>query len=663
MKHISKLILLLLIVGLAISACSDKDSDAYVPITDLTISPDFDWQSSRQVKVNIQLNSYEEVPKPLEGVVFELFAEKPTTLSTPLAKGITLEDGCYETYLHLPDSMNRLWARGFMGVHEIYVSNNEANLIIGETGAEESYSPYDGNYMRPNSKDWNTLPGYTYNYYGRPFPRTQTHFDSDFFNRLNATLPEGMELPSSHPHYMETTNSVNLNLIEDADVWVTFVHEGADYLNSLGFYQYDTDDQPQNTTEISDHTIFMPNASLNGSGGQMRAGDTIKLGQFNAGTTIAWFMVSNGFVPGYPPRVNTTAPVYYSDPHLNPEPNEDLRKHSVMVFDEVSQTFVVGFEDLPRLDESDDDFNDVVFMLTVNPLSAVDMGITPPIDIPQDSDHDGISDLFDDYPHDSDLAFNNYTFGPDAWGTLAFEDLWPDRGDYDFNDMIVDYNYNQITQIGNRVKKVEMNYKLRAIGARKANGFAVQTPFASSNIIALEASHPTLIEHESDGSTGVLRFFNSAFDLIPQQPDAFINTEISETHHLPVQFSVSFMLNSPINIVNIDPDPPYNPFIFVDRTRSHEIHLPGFQPTTRMNMELFNTGNDASTEGNWYKSTDNLPWAVNIPESWDYPIEKAQITQAYTKFKHWAQSSGASYPDWYKAISDFRNYDFIYQID
>jgi len=47
----------------------------------------------RQVKVNIQLNSYEEVPKPLEGVVFELFAEKPTTLSTPLAKGITLEDG------------------------------------------------------------------------------------------------------------------------------------------------------------------------------------------------------------------------------------------------------------------------------------------------------------------------------------------------------------------------------------------------------------------------------------------------------------------------------------------------------------------------------------------------------------------------------------------
>jgi LruC domain-containing protein len=80
-----------------------------------------------------------------------------------------------------------------------------------------------------------------------------------------------------------------------------------------------------------------------------------------------------------------------------------------------------------------------------------------------------------------------------------------------------------------------------------------------------------------------------------------------------------------------------------------------------MNTELFGTGDDASQSGSWYKTAENLPWAVNIPESWDYPVEKAQITRAYLKFKHWAQSSGASYPDWYRNLPGYTNQDFIYQ--
>ncbi|MDD4310478.1 MAG: DUF4842 domain-containing protein, partial [Candidatus Cloacimonetes bacterium] len=64
---------------------------------------------------------------------------------------------------------------------------------------------------------------------------------------------------------------------------------------------------------------------------------------------------------------------------------------------------------------------------------------------------------------------------------------------------------------------------------------------------------------------------------------------------------------------------------------------------------------------NWYKTTTNLPWAIDIPASWDYPVEKAEVTKAYLKFQIWAQSSGTSYPDWYQNISGYRNPDFIYQ--
>ena len=59
-----------------------------------------------------------------------------------------------------------------------------------------------------------------------------------------------------------------------------------------------------------------------------------------------------------------------------------------------------------------------------------------------DTDEDGVSDLFDDYPNDPEKAFDNYSPAEGQFGTLAFEDLWPAKGDYDFNDIVIDYQYN-----------------------------------------------------------------------------------------------------------------------------------------------------------------------------------------------------------------------------
>lgn len=654
MKQSIKIITILLALLFTLSACSEKEDDSFVPVTELTISPDFNWQTSSQVEVEVSLLTNNSAP--VSGVVFEIFSSEPSALSTPLAKGITLSDGKYQSFLNLPNALKKIWIRGYMGVHEVVINNNRAVLNLGGAMPKSAFS---GDFEAPNSKAWSFLPGFTFNSQGRPSPMTNVPLEADFISRLNSTLPESSPLPTTHPQYMNTSNQVNLKIDQPAEVWLTFVNEGAGYLNSLGFYTYSTGLPPATTSDIDTRTIVMPNASLAGSGGEMQAGDTVYLGLFDPGITMGWFLVANGY-KGNGTNVSTTAPVYYSDVHLNPESTPEKKKHSILVYDHTSQRLVVGFEDLPRMSGSDDDFNDLVFFLTVNPIEAADIDGIPPMDNPEDTDGDGVSDDYDDYPTDPELAFNNYTFGPGNWGSLVFEDLWPDRGDYDFNDMVVDYNYNQITQPGNRVKKVEMNFKLRAIGARKANGFAVQTPFASSNITMLTASHPALFEHETDGSTAVMRFFNSTYDLIPQVPNSFINTEQSMPYYEPAVFSVHFRLINPINIINVNPTPPYNPFIFVDGIRSKEVHLPGYPPTSRMDTSLFGTGDDISSEGNWYKTADNLPWAVNIPESWDYPVEKAQISRAYSKFKHWAQSSGASYPDWYKDLPGYRNPNYFY---
>ena len=64
--------------------------------------------------------------------------------------------------------------------------------------------------------------------------------------------------------------------------------------------------------------------------------------------------------------------------------------------------------------------------------------------------------------------------------------------------------------------------------------------------------------------------------------------------------------------------------------------------------------------GVYYKTDKNLPWAINIPTVFEYPIEKQDITQAHLHFADWAQSDGTLYTDWYEDKPGYRNASLIY---
>lgn len=655
MHKISKLFIAVSILLIALAGCTTKNEDTFIPVKDLTVAPDFDWSTTQRVEVELSVST--NASQPVSTVVFEFFASRPDANSSPIAKGATNSGGKLFTSITLPSGSKSVWARGYMSTIEIPIVNGKAvHQIGGEVATKIS-----GDFKIPDDKAWKYLPGMSYNNDGVPSPKTNVPLDPAFLARVSQALPEGAPLTTTHPEYMLDTNQLNIHITELADVSITFVHEDAGYKNSLGFFTYNTNNPPANKNRITDHIVLLPNASLAGSGGSLQSGDTIQLGRFAAGKSISWFLVADGFNKNRIPKVDTSKPIYYSLNHLNPESQNAKKQHAVQLYDIPTQKFVIGFEDINRqTGNSDNDFNDLIFYVTVTPVTAVDdMENIPTIGIP-DADGDGIADDEDDYPNDPDLAFNNYTYGPSGWGTLAFEDLWPVVGDYDFNDMIVDYNYNQITNADNKVKKVEMRFKLRAVGANFNNGFAVQTPFNSANIHSVSAMHPDLFEHEP-GAKAVMRMFLGSFDLIPK-PAHFINTELDKPFIQPVEFGVSFKLTNPIPLIDVE-SAPYNPFIFVNRVRSKEIHLPGFAPTDKMDMALFGTGDDASLDspGNWYKSrSNNLPWVVNIPVSWDYPVEHAQITKPYLKFKNWVESSGNSNTDWYTNKAGYRNPQFIY---
>ncbi|MEL6615694.1 MAG: DUF4114 domain-containing protein, partial [Bacteroidota bacterium] len=205
--------------------------------------------------------------------------------------------------------------------------------------------------------------------------------DDALLDVVATSLPESISVPDGHPEFLTEGTELDLRLTEEADVWVTFVLEGAGYRNALGFYTYDLADPPQTVGEIGAHTLIFPNVSAQYSGGGLQPGDKVHLGRFPAGTGIGWFLVANGW-NSRDQRVGSGRHTVYSRPDFNPESDPALQQHSVLLRDDARQILLLGLEDLRRDQYSDEDFNDAVFYVTANPYTAVDLGEVAVVDDP-----------------------------------------------------------------------------------------------------------------------------------------------------------------------------------------------------------------------------------------------------------------------------------------
>ncbi len=256
-------------------------------------------------------------------------------------------------------------------------------------------------------------------------------------------------------------------------------------------------------------------------------------------------------------------------------------------------------------------------------------------------------------------------------GTLAFEDLWPSKGDYDFNDMVIDYQFEITTNPSNKVERLKGTFTLKAFGAYYHNGFGFQLPGVIQaddlNVTGYSLSG-SLISLSGNGTEAgqtkpTIIVFDDAYAIMPHPGVGIgVNTEKSAPYVEPVTLEIiitfkpnTYSLND-LDIAN------FNPFIMTDQKRGVEVHLPDYPPTSLADMSLFGTQDDNSipSSDRYYKTSNNLPWAINIYESFAYPIEKVDITTAHLKFATWATSGGQSFPDWYQDKPGYRNNANIY---
>lgn len=284
-----------------------------------------------------------------------------------------------------------------------------------------------------------------------------------------------------------------------------------------------------------------------------------------------------------------------------------------------------------------------------------------------DTDGDGVLNGYDDYPNDPTRAFNNY-YPSNGFGSLAFEDLWPSRGDYDFNDLVVDYQFMNVTNRNNKLVETFATFIVRATGASYKNGFGFQLagnaiPQSAINVTGFKiydtyiSLHANGLESGQNKPTAIV--FDNAFRCIPYAGGGGIgvNTSAGANYVTPDTIVLHFTYTPDLYTLNDLNISAFNPFLIVNEIRNKEVHLIDYPPTALATTSYFNTLNDASNPAlnKYYRSSGNLPWAVNIYERFDYPYEKTDVLKAYLHMAEWAQSSGTLYPDWYQNKNGYRN--------
>ena len=453
-------------------------------------------------------------------------------------------------------------------------------------------------------------------------------------NQIDSWYPERQNVQKA-----DLDKNSDLRVVDEngARVWVTYVGDGGFYVanqtvyNSLMYYNYK--EEELNSPNDIDHlrmTMLLPNTNQL----QCPSGLKVQLLYWNGkeyteifpkGTRIGFVVARAGYKKdgtdvttknAYSFK-NKTNPVvngdvsgmYYSTPVLNKWGKSQAVTRQLDGYN----CCVTGFDIRPFGDnQSDYDFNDVMLKVTATPEKAIEPG--------------------EDIPVEEEVVVTE-----SIHGTLAFEDQWPNAGDYDLNDFVVNYAYGLGKNTENKITSIKLRFKPIAKGAAAYTkiGFGIELPLAESYIDAAKVMGATF---ESGNSKATFVIWEDVSRLFPNI-NGFVNTEKGTSFVSAAEVEITIPLTIPVDNVSMMK---FNPLIFVNN-RSHEIHLTDFAPTSKMDTNLLQTADDCSDASRniYYRMEDMSCWALDFPRTsasdpaWRYPKEKSSVVKAYKNYSKW----------------------------
>ncbi len=243
----------------------------------------------------------------------------------------------------------------------------------------------------------------------------------------------------------------------------------------------------------------------------------------------------------------------------------------------------------------------------------------------------------------------NWVYYPSShsYYLVSYEDLYPNRGDYDFNDLVVAYqvavghNKNSAASViqGNgfliaRGAAYQHDWHLRIELPETATGSASNSVYATGSEAPLDGFPK---ERTVLGSID-LPLVESVADIFADGDSTYVNTFEEQSIQKGPRFEFSVMLDNPIPMNQIAAAP-FDPYLYVHDT-SYEVHLIGKKavlPYSRNEL-------DGKTS---FKDENGFPFAMIIPDYWEPPLAAQDIGLAYPDFIDFINTQGSKSPDWY----------------
>lgn len=665
MKNAKKLFLLMFVAAactVLLTECVNHPDDAVGPGNNGQGGGNgFDFATVTNVKIDIDYG--------MKGnkALFEVFAENPMDGSDSiparkdgvksLLKAYTDHNCKYSGMLNLPTATGKVWlyseTYGLPTCVEVEVTASgisfnldsflkeleSASLQQGPTAAAQIIQTRSGSTPDNVFNIQTSLGNYDKN--GKPA----------YLEAAIANVPEGMMnrvqnvlLPgTNNSQYAKPSGQVNIKVTQDAHLTLVFLAELAQWTNSFGYYCYDTNHPPTTLDEflnLPKYVVF-PNCSMYnyqedyvaGYYPPMRAGMQVKLKYFDAdgrssdifpaGVTVGWFIMPGGFNTSWGQLVNPTNFARFKT--SNNDFNLNKERVCVSLYDTASGKTILGFED-----GADSDYKDMLFYVDADPADAI-YDPERPTTTPDDEKYPDIT-------------------GDALEGTLAFEDLWPSKGDYDMNDVVIRYSTVFTIDKDNRLVAIKDIFTpLHSGGSLKsAFGYQLDIPRAAIKNIKIDNLSSTALTTgglEAKQERTVIMLFDNIHQAVKKGP-----------------ITVEIELDGSISVDKVTRKSLYNPFIcpsaegFVPGSLRKEIHLTNYAPTSLADLYFFGLFDDKSSVDkagnpigpNYYSTSLLYPFAIDLPIT-DYriPDETVKIDTFYPDFAEWVNSKGEKNKEWY----------------
>ena len=255
----------------------------------------------------------------------------------------------------------------------------------------------------------------------------------------------------------------------------------------------------------------------------------------------------------------------------------------------------------------------------------------------------------DENPDDVEIRNAVYSY--------AFEDNYPQAGDYDFNDIVLNV---KLPAAGNDVKELKYTVDLRAVGAVKQLGAGLriqgidksnveEVSFGAGATQRTNSLNSGIFEnasYETNGNELVIPLFGDAHYVYgytgSQRP--MLNTGNASTPLTDIYtLEVNIKLKNAISIPSV-----------TDGLDFFIAYQGGAQKRTEIHLNQFNSatanGQLADKEVLEVIKAVNNTWALCVPEKFAYPTETTVITNAYSKFADWAHNQSTN-TDCYNTVS------------